>query len=167
MARERSDPPVPPLIVTAELDPATAAWLDDLRARHFPPERNFLRAHLTLFHALPRRPELPRSPVLDAVVEPPFTLGRGVAFAVACPPLIALRRRIAATFGDGELTAQDRGWSRPHVTVQNKVDPAVAVALHADLAAGYAARPATIGGLALWEYRGGPWLFLERRSFGN
>lgn len=96
MARERSDPRVPPLIVTAELDPATQAWLDDLRARHFPPHRNFLRAHLTLFHALPRRPELPDSPVLEATVEAPFKLGRGVAFAIACPPLEVLRARIAA-----------------------------------------------------------------------
>lgn len=164
MARERSDPRVAPLIVTAELDPATQAWLDDLRARHFPPERNFIAAHLTLFHALPRAPELPPSPVLDAVVEAPYRLGRGVAFAVTCPPLVGLRARMAAAFA-GELTRQDAGWSRPHVTVQNKVEPAEAAALHTELSAGYEPRPARIVGLALWAYQGGPWSLLERRGF--
>jgi len=40
-----------PLIVTAELAPEDFAWLDALRRHHFPPERNQLRAHLTMFHA--------------------------------------------------------------------------------------------------------------------
>jgi hypothetical protein len=39
-------------ILTAELDPASFAWLDWLRREHFPPERNLLPAHLTLFHRL-------------------------------------------------------------------------------------------------------------------
>ena len=42
-----------PLIVTAELGPADFAWLDAQRRAHFPPERNQLAAHLTMFHALP------------------------------------------------------------------------------------------------------------------
>jgi len=41
------------LIVAAEFAPADFAWLDRLRRAHFPPERNLLPAHLTLFHALP------------------------------------------------------------------------------------------------------------------
>ena len=41
-----------PLIVTAELG-TDFGWLEDLRQRHFPPERNQLRAHLTMFHAIP------------------------------------------------------------------------------------------------------------------
>lgn len=166
MARERSDPPVPPLIVTAELDTATQEWLDGLRKRHFPPQRNHLRAHLTLFHALPRAPELPASPVLDAVVEAPFKLGRGVAFPVSCPPLLTLRARIAAAF-DGELTRQDAGWGRPHVTVQNKVEPNEAAALHGELSAGYESRPAQVVGLALWAYEGGPWSFRDHMAFGE
>lgn len=166
MARERGDPPVPPLIVTAELDPATQAWLDGLRDAHFPPERNFLRAHLTLFHALSTRPRLPASPVLDAVVEAPFKLGRGVAFAVACPPLLALRRGMVAAIGEDALTQQDRGWGRPHVTVQNKVAPETAATLHASLTDGHEPRPAQVVGLALWDYRGGPWALLDRLRFG-
>ena len=42
-----------PLIVTALIGEADFARLDGLRRAHFPPERNVLRAHLTLFHHLP------------------------------------------------------------------------------------------------------------------
>ena len=44
----------PTCILTAEMDNESFAWLDGLRHRHFPPERNFLAAHLTLFHRLSR-----------------------------------------------------------------------------------------------------------------
>lgn len=39
-------------ILTAELDAENFFWLDDLRRKHFPPERNLLCAHLTMFHQL-------------------------------------------------------------------------------------------------------------------
>ena len=41
------------LIVTLELNPALHAELTRCRTRLFPPERNYLDAHVTLFHALP------------------------------------------------------------------------------------------------------------------
>ncbi len=42
-----------PLIVTALLGSADQAVFDRLRSAHFPPERNQLQAHLTMFHAIP------------------------------------------------------------------------------------------------------------------
>ena len=45
--------PPAPLIITAQLPPAVLAWADGLRRAHFPPERNKIRAHVTLFNALP------------------------------------------------------------------------------------------------------------------
>jgi hypothetical protein len=39
-------------IATIEIDEVTFSWLDALRRAHFPAERNFLSAHLTLFHTL-------------------------------------------------------------------------------------------------------------------
>lgn len=42
-----------PLIVTLGLDADAAAFFDALRRAHFPTERSFLPAHLTLFHRLP------------------------------------------------------------------------------------------------------------------
>ena len=57
-------------ILTAELDSDSFAWLDGLRRDHFPPERNWLPAHLTIFHRLTqdrianlRRLTLPRAPI--------------------------------------------------------------------------------------------------------
>ena len=42
-----------PLIVTAQLPEGLQGWATGLRNAHFPPERNHLAAHVTLFHALP------------------------------------------------------------------------------------------------------------------
>ena len=42
-----------PLVLTLLLDADTQAWLDSLRRAHFPPERNLVPAHVTLFHACP------------------------------------------------------------------------------------------------------------------
>ncbi|MGK3899645.1 hypothetical protein ABI062_15425, partial [Enterococcus faecium] len=42
-----------PIIVSALFGDRDFAWLDGLRRAHFPPERNVLPAHLTLFHHLP------------------------------------------------------------------------------------------------------------------
>lgn len=154
-----------PIVLTATLDDATRTLLDDLRRRHFPPERNHLDAHLTLFHALPAdRADAVTGDVaavadrepLPAAVTGPRLLGRGVAFRLDCPALLDLRRDLASRWAAG-LTRQDAGKSDLHVTVQNKVEPAVARALHDDLAATLAPWDATVTGLALWRYDGGPW----------
>jgi hypothetical protein len=42
-----------PLILTLKMDERSQERFDRLRERHFPPERNYLNAHLTLFHKLP------------------------------------------------------------------------------------------------------------------
>ncbi len=42
-----------PIIVAAEFGGTDFTWLDGLRRAHFPPERNQIAAHLTLFHHLP------------------------------------------------------------------------------------------------------------------
>ncbi|GAA1388060.1 2'-5' RNA ligase family protein [Pseudonocardia kongjuensis] len=154
-----------PLILTALLDEPTRLHLDGLRTRHFPPERLLVGAHLTLFHALP-------APTLSDVVadvtvateRAPMTarvsgirsLGRGVAYTLDSPELLALRRSLAARWHE-HLTGQDAGKSDLHVTVQNKVTPERARALHASLTAGFTPWDATVTGLALWRYDGGPW----------
>src|SRR5690606_10564767 len=42
-----------PLIVTAALPRDLHRWATALRREHYPPERNVLEAHVTLFHGLP------------------------------------------------------------------------------------------------------------------
>ncbi|WP_369131980.1 2'-5' RNA ligase family protein [Modestobacter sp. I12A-02662] len=151
--------------MTLLLDDVSQQHFDRLRAAHFPVARNHLAAHVTLFHALPGervadvRGELAAAagrPAFDVAVTGVRFLGRGVAYDLAAPELTALRDRLAAAFA-ADLTPQDRQWRRPHVTVQNKVDPAVARALHARLAAGFQPWTAEARGLGLWWYRGGPW----------
>ncbi|MBL8652254.1 MAG: 2'-5' RNA ligase family protein [Sphingopyxis sp.] len=146
---------------------------DILRARHFPPERNQLRAHITLFHQLPPSclGELDR--LLKAIAQdapPPamvgdiFSLGRGVAYRIDSPELLAIREQIAAWFA-GSLSAQDQGTPRLHVTVQNKVEPAEAKALLAELRRDFVPRPLVVTGLAAHHYRGGPWETALERNF--
>ncbi|MEO7504222.1 MAG: 2'-5' RNA ligase family protein [Sphingomicrobium sp.] len=161
------------LIVTADFLPADLAALDKLRRAHFPPERNLLPAHLTLFHALPpsAEAELKRhlarlaaeaAPV--AMLDPPYSLGQGVAFRVRSAALDAIRADLADHF-HGSLTAQDAAAWRAHVTIQNKVKPADAQALLADLLRDFRPRPLGIAALALHRYLGGPWQRLGRFPF--
>ena len=154
-----------PLILTLDLDPAAAAQFGDLRRRWFPAARNQLDAHLTLFHALPgdREPEV-TAVVRTAARRLPFEvrvtgvrlLGRGVAYDLSAPELGPVRAAVAGAFA-GDLTRQDRQPLRAHVTVQNKVEPAVARRLHAELSASFAPWTARATGLSLWWYDGGPW----------
>lgn len=162
-----------PIIVSAQFGPEDFAWLNGLRRAHFPPERNRLDAHLTLFHHLPpscedelrqRLTALTRRPPPAAIVDGPMNLGRGVAIRIRSPGLTALRGELAEAFG-GTLTPQDAQSWRPHVTIQNKVEPAVARALHQAMLDDLKPRPVRISALAAWWYRGGPWEPLYTHSF--
>ena len=163
-----------PIIVSALFGREDQAAFDDLRRRHFPPERNQLAAHLTLFHHLPpsAAPELKQRLVaLTRGVPAPaarlaglFSLGRGVALRIDSAGLAAIRGELADAFA-GLLTPQDQAGWRAHVTVQNKVEPAEAKALLAELQATIAPRPVAVAGLAAWWYRGGPWEPLSRHMF--
>jgi hypothetical protein len=153
------------LIVTAEIAARDFAWLDGLRRAHYPPERNRLPAHLTMFHALPpsaeaevrtRLAQLVRGPPPPARIEGPIDLGGGVALRVVSPALDRMREQLAAGL-HGLLGAQDSGGWRPHVTIQNKVAPKIARALKQQLEVEFAPRPLAIAGLGLHRYLGGPW----------
>jgi hypothetical protein len=161
------------LIVTAALGAEDFAWLNGQRRAHFPPERNQLAAHLTMFHALPPSAEAEAGRVLSreaasaaprAMVAGLMNLGRGVAYRIVSDELEAIRRSVAEHF-HGFLSAQDsQGW-RPHVTIMNKAEPAAAKALLRELEASFSPRPLKIAGLELHRYLGGPWERLGRWSF--
>ncbi|MCG6119139.1 MAG: 2'-5' RNA ligase family protein [Blastomonas sp.] len=145
---------------------ADQAWANALRRAHFPPERNVLDAHITLFHHLPGayEPEaVARTKALAAEFAAPearlselMNMGRGVAYRIHSPGLLAIRDLMAEGL-HGLLTAQDQGRPRLHITIQNKVEPSAAKALLQDLAAQFVPRPLSITGLALNRYMGGPW----------
>ncbi|MEO7563928.1 MAG: 2'-5' RNA ligase family protein [Sphingomicrobium sp.] len=153
------------LIITAEIGGEDQALLDRLRRTHFPPERNHLAAHLTMFHALPPSAEAEaRQRLAEAVKAAPpnaalhglMDLGGGVAFRVVSDELDRVRADLADAF-QGLLSAQDSGGWRPHVTVQNKVPVKQSRALLETLAADFRPRPLAISGLGLHRYLGGPW----------
>ena len=163
-----------PLIVTATLPADLQGWAEGLRRAHFPPERNHLAAHVTLFHALPAmvaeeaRELLSRlcatCPPPPARLEKIMNLGGGTAFAIASPAMLDLRAGIAERF-HGMLTAQDGHAPRLHVTIQNKVTPAEARALQARLTAAFRERDFAFAGLELHRYLGGPWQKLGAWTF--
>lgn len=163
-----------PIIITAEMGKTDQAWANGLRRAHFPPERNFLDAHITLFHHLPpsHLPEIrSRLAALAGECRPPVAhlsdvmmLGRGVAYRVDSPELMAIRDELAEEFR-GLLIPQDQARPRFHVTVQNKVEPATAKALHAVLSDVFKPRPLAIFGLSAHYYRDGPWEHIASWSF--
>lgn len=156
-----------PLILTLAFDDASQERFDALRREHFPPALNLIPAHLTLFHHLPggdAEGEV-AGVVGDACrMHRPMTLrvggvrllGRGVAYTLESPELARLRGLLAEAWFSS-LTGQDRQKFRPHVTVQNKVEPEVARSLHERLGAGFTPFEVEGRGLLLWRYLGGPW----------
>ena len=130
-------------------------------------------AHLTLFHHLPPgiEAELGRRLAAATAAPPPkaeiagvIDLGQGTAFRVESEALEAIRAEIADAF-HGLLIPQDRAPWRPHVTIQNKVEPREAKALQRQLRATFEPRPLAIRGLASWRYLGGPWEAIRSHAF--
>lgn len=161
-----------PLIVTAELAPPDFAWLNDLRRRYYPADRNQLPAHLTMFHAVAPSAEPELRQILRTMVQTRaprawiagvMNLGNGAAFRIASDELDAIRSEVAERL-HGLLTAQDSaGWSA-HVTIQNKVPPRDAKLLIKALES-EAGRPISLTGLGLHRYLGGPWETLRTFPF--
>ena len=155
-----------PFVLTLEMDGESFARFEELRRRYYPPERNLVPAHLTLFHQLPgdHRREVKAligsvcrgHAAIDMEVAEVKALERGVAVFLRSPRLMALRDELArewwAWLGD-----QDRAGFRPHVTIQNNVDGATARAAQRSVNAGGLPRKVRGTGLHLWRYRGGPW----------
>jgi 2'-5' RNA ligase len=83
-------------------------------------------------------------------------LGEGTALRVESEDLEGLRAELACAL-EGLLTPQDQSPWRPHVTIQNKVEPREARRLQVELKARFRPRPLAIRALATWLYRGGPW----------
>jgi hypothetical protein len=158
--------PPAPFIVTGELPGEVLAWADGLRRAHFPPERNKLAAHVTLFHAFAPslREELigvlgrcasdfaPPKARIDGLMD----LGGGTSLAIRCPALLAVRAQIADHF-HGALTAQDQHAPRLHITIQNKVARAAARELQAELSKTLVPRAFAFTGLGLHIYRTTHW----------
>ncbi|MHA7818789.1 MAG: 2'-5' RNA ligase family protein [Erythrobacter sp.] len=163
-----------PFIVTAALPPDIQGWAEGLRRAHFPPERNHLHAHVTMFHSL--APSLLEEltdylPKVARDFAPPqaritglLDFGKGTAIALESHQLLSLRGLIAEHF-HGNLTDQDLHEPRPHITIQNKVTKEEARALQAQLAPTIEERSFAFTALELHRYLGGPWELVKRMPF--
>ncbi|MEB3336690.1 MAG: 2'-5' RNA ligase family protein [Leptolyngbyaceae bacterium] len=170
----RMEPIAPPLVLTLKLDPTTFERVNEWRQQYFPPERNFLPAHVTLFHALPgaqglaiqqRLQELcaqtPRLPLHFPTLR---FLGRGVAVELRSLEFVQFRQSLATSWRDW-LSPQDRQGYRPHITIQNKVTSAEARRLYEHLLEQWHPWDGFGEGLLLWHYLGGPWELVQEFSF--
>lgn len=155
-----------PLVLTARPDAATHARFEALRRANYPPTLNRVPAHISLFHQLP-------GSEIDAVIarlkrtarehrRPPVavaglrSLGGGVAFTLHAPALAALHADLAEAWAP-LLIPQDRARFVAHVTLQNKVTPAVARATLTQLATGFVPWTFPVVAIDVWRYLDGRW----------
>ena len=161
-------------VLTVRVDSKSQARFDHLRQLHFPPSRNLIAAHVTLFHTLPNEAWVTAQLLKSALELTAFSigvtgvrsLGKGVAYTLASAPLQNLHRTLSQAFVH-ELTPQDRQRFQPHVVVQNKVTPAAAQILLRSLESDFVPWSIEALGLDLWHYLGGPWELAETFLFGS
>ena len=164
-----------PLIITLLLDESSAAFFNELRKKYFPPERNFLSAHLTLFHHLPAtEPTIitdlehwsHEQSLLFLKITEVKSIGKGVAYKIENASLLQLHKKMQHKWNDW-LTPQDKQRLWPHVTIQNKVAVAEARNTQAILQASFEPFIAKGTGFGLWSYQGGPWKALRVFPFNQ
>ncbi len=175
MPNPKLPPAQRPMIVTARMDPADLSVFNTLRERYFPVARNYLFAHLTLFHQIPceQRADFMAAAAESLIHQSPFSvrvlapvsIGHGVAVPVAADRLQAIRQPLRERFAD-VLRPQDLNpWKRPHLTLQNKVSREEA--RRTLEAVKQEALPPTllITGLQYYRYDYGPWSKLGELVF--
>ena len=153
-------------VLTLRLDPESQATFDRLRQRYFPPHRNVISAHVTLFHALPNATWImqqltetaDRHSFFPVEVTGLRSLGKGVAYRLASTTLLDLHSELARAF-KSELIPQDTQRFQPHIVIQNRVTPAAARELLTSLEEQFA--------LDLWHYLDGPWQHAHTFLFRN
>ena len=159
------------MIATAWFHPDDLRNFHRLRQRFFPENRNFLSAHATLFHYIKPHLRVPfverarevldrqpaETPFVPVRLLPPFNMGKGVAYRLELEPLQRIRQPLRDAFA-AELKEQDaRPWRRPHITVQNKVEPESAKQLLRHLRRTYAPCTLRLLGIKCFRYDYGPW----------
>ncbi len=153
--------------------PEAQLFFDVLRKQHFPAERNFLDAHLMLFHQLPPNgkgivedikaivKEYQNMPLQVSGIS---SIGNGVAYKIESDLLQQLHKHLQTKWQQW-LIPQDKNKLWPHITIQNKVSPEKAKQLLQELSDKFKPFEIQATGLSLWEYQGGPWKFIETFNF--
>lgn len=153
-----------PLILTLGINEEAQQYFDDLRRRYFPSERNFLKAHITLFHMLPDEPTIyddlnqiaEKQPIFSLQAERIASIGKGTAIKIKSQELMSLHRALQDCWSEF-LSTQDKQKLWAHITIQNKVSPERARELQTLLNIGFKPFRFRASGFRLWRYLGGPW----------
>lgn len=156
-----------PFVLTLEIDGGSFSLFDGLRRTFYPPERNVVPAHVTIFHRLPGE----RGREIKALLA--IVAGSRSAFSVDVGEVKATERGVAVFLGSRELhalredlvrewqpwlTDLDRRGFQPHVTIAGDLTRGEARHVVESVAA--AVRPrrrVQAVGLHLWRYLDGPW----------
>lgn len=162
----------PPLILTLSIEESASLFFDSLRKKYFPPTRNFIDAHLTLFHALPNEEKIintlkelcNRQQPFNLLISEVISIGKGVAYKIESSELGQLHKWLQNHWKPF-LTPQDSQKLWPHITIQNKVPVQEARQLLQELKSNFAPFSTSATGLQLWEYLNGPWKLIEQTNF--
>ena len=161
-----------PLILTIWIEEPAQQYFNEMRRSYFPAERNYLAAHLTLFHALPDEKFIydetkllcQTGKIFSVNAESVVSIGNGTAIKTVSPVLNSIHQRCQALWWH-KLTPQDKQKLWPHVTVQNKVDAGKAKDLKKQLNESFEPFTFHAVGLQLWRYLGGPWEPVDQFKF--
>ena len=161
-----------PLILTVSINQDASDYFNLLRQKHFPPSRNYIGAHLTMFHALPNEDNVvnlmetisAKQKTFPLVITDIVSIGKGVAYKIESPELMQLHKFLQNKWKPF-LPPQDQQKLWPHITVQNKVLPQQAKELLLELKESFTPFEVTAKGLQLWEYLNGPWKLMKEYKF--
>ena len=164
-----------PLILTVQLDEESQLFFTEKRKKYFPPERNFLDAHLTLFHHLPDEEmtiietiedNCKQQKTISLNVTEVKSIGKGVAYKVESKEVVALHKRLQKEWLP-YLTTQDRQGLWPHVTIQNKVTVEEAKRTLEEEKTNFTPFTTQAKGVILWRYLNGPWQWYRSFPFAG
>lgn len=162
----------PPLILTLQLNKEAFHYFNALRKKYFPKEKNFIDAHLTLFHHLPFENFIieklqnisKEQNDISLLVSDVVSIGKGTAIKIKSVALCKLHKQLQVEW-QHLLTPQDKQRLWPHVTIQNKVTPQAAKDLFHYLSSSHSHFNGTGIGMQLWKYQNGPWEHLQDFAF--
>jgi hypothetical protein len=159
-----------PLILTLRMDEESQAFFDAQRKLYYPPERNYVDAHIMLFHQLPNDGATYNflasfiSELFSLNVTGLMNLGAGVAYRIESQQLKVIHNSLSRNF-KSVLRPQDQQGFKPHITMMNKTTPEAARALIAELSDRFEPFSVQATGLDLWTYLDRPWRLEQHFPF--
>ncbi len=155
-----------PYILCLKMDAVSLQRLSAWRKQYFPPERNFLEAHLTLYHRLPftatqlilstLKTFAQNQLVFPLSFEELTHQGGFLGIKAAPSEVLQVKGALDRAF-DLWLAPQDRQKIMPHVTVMNNAPPEATGEALRLLKQEFAPWQGRAEGLQLFRYRQGPW----------